>query len=32
MIEIDWNGITMTSNNDKVELSKIIAIKIRRQN
>ena len=26
--EIDWNGVTVTFNNDKVELLKIIAIKI----
>ena len=28
-LEIDWNGVTVTFNNDKVELPKIIAIKIR---
>ena len=27
-LEIDWNGVTVTFNNDKVELPKIIAIKI----
>ena len=27
-LEIDWNGVTVTSNNDKVELPKITAIKI----
>ena len=26
-LEIDWNGVTMNFNNDKVELPKIIAIK-----
>ena len=28
-LEIDWYGVTVTFNNDKVELPKIIAIKIR---
>ena len=28
-LEIDWNGVTVTFHNDKVELPKIIAIKIR---
>ena len=27
-LEIDWNGVTVTFNNDKVELPKIIAIKM----
>ena len=27
-LEIDWNGVTVTFNNDKTELPKIVAIKI----
>ena len=27
-LEIDWNGVTVTFNNDKIELPKIVAIKI----
>ena len=27
-LEIDWNGVTMTFNNDQIELPKIVAIKI----
>ena len=27
-LEIDWNGVTVTFNNNKIELPKIIAIKI----
>ena len=27
-LEINWNGVTVTFNNDKIELPKIVAIKI----
>ena len=28
ILEIDWNGVTVTFNNDRIELPKIVAIKI----
>ena len=27
-LEIDWNGVTVTFNNNKIELPKIVAIKV----
>ena len=27
-LEIDWNGVTVTFNNNKIELPKIVAIKL----